>query len=378
MNNVEPLNLAITYLTLGINAFVLVQCLLAKKHHQYYLAVFFFASLINYLDDIFWLTEGWRLLPAVTNAYIPFTFLIPAALYLYIQSLIKPAKPLQLYSKHWLGFVFAFICCLPYFWLDSATKISRLTSEPGTLSHHGLITWGPTIALMLFIPFGLIYILLCLNLLHKNQRRVKAFFSNIEDKTLSWVRWAILILILAWTVATIELLLPSHITENSYWPIGFAVFELLWLWVFSHFALQQKVIPPTALDEKKNTNHFESKKYQRAPLDDNEVKHIKISLGQAIDQQLHRQAELSLQTLSEQLEISINKISQVLNVHMKTGFYDFINKSRVSDACQQLTHTGLNIIDIAYLVGFNSKSTFNSAFKKHTGITPSLYKKQNS
>ncbi len=378
MPAVESLLLPITFFTLGINAFVLLQCLVGNSPHQRFLALFFFATLVNYLDDVFWLTDGWQWLPALTNVYIPFAYLLPVALYLYIQSLIKPHVKLNILNPHWLGFVFALFCCLPYYGLDTATKLDRLTSAAGTLSHQGLVTWGPTVALMLFIPFGLFYIILSLRSLKNNHTRVKAFFSNIEDKTLSWVRWAILILMLAWLVASIELILPNHISENSYWAIGFAVFELLWMWVFAHFAWQQEALSTPLIDDLKKQPEFSAhSKYQRSPLTNHEVGQIKTALSNAMNQQLHRQTELSLQTLSEHLNIPVNKLSQVLNVHMDTGFYDYINKNRITDACKQLQKTNLNIIDVAFLVGFNSKSTFNSAFKKHIGLTPSQYKKQN-
>ncbi len=232
------------------------------------------------------------------------------------------------------------------------------------------------------IPFGLIYILFSLRLLKENQIRVKSFFSNIEDKNLSWVRWVILILMLAWLVASIELVLPNRISENSFWSIVIALFELAWLWVFAHFSMQQDALKVPLIDtvtegSQKPVTSSETKKYQRSPLTNNEVSHIKVALSNTIDQQLHRQPELSLQTLSEHLNIPILKISQVLNVHMETGFYDYINKNRINDACRQLKNSNLNIIDIAYLVGFNSKSTFNSAFKKHALMTPSQFKKAN-
>lgn len=389
MPTVESLLLAITYFTLGINAFVLVHCLVKTSLHKKYLALFFFASLVNYLDDVFWRTDGWQWFPTLTNVYIPFAFIMPIAFYLYIQALIKPEKRVKLFNTHWVGFIFALVCCSPYYLLDSVTKLARLSSAPGSLSSMGLITWGPSIALLVFIPFGLIYIFLCLRLLKDNQIRIKSFFSNIEDKSLSWVRWVILILMLAWLLASIELILPSQISENSYWSIIIAVFELSWIWVFAHFAMQQNelLIPLDELEnnhEKLNdliTNEdtekepIPQKKYQRSPLSDNEVNEIKTALSSSIDQQLHRQAELSLHNLAEHLNIPVIKISQVLNVHMKTGFYDYINKNRIVDACEQLKSSSLNIIDIAYLVGFNSKSTFNSAFKKHTQMTPSQFKK---
>ncbi len=372
MPAIELLHLALICVTLGVNVLALLLCL--NKTGNPYLAVFFIASGINYLDDVFWLLDGWLRWPVLTNLYIPFMLLMAPALYLYLKSLVTENQVFQLKSKHWGPFVLGWFLCLPYYLFDASEKLQRLQATPGTLEHHGLVTWGPTVALMLVIPVGVLYIYWSLGLLRTNLLQVKSFFSNIEDKTLSWVRWAIITLLLAWLVVTAELLLPSALTETGVWMLGFATFELLWLVVFAFFALPQKPIltPQTGTSQGQKTH-----KYQRAPLTETEVQDISQRLKQAMQQDLlHRQADLSLQSLADHLGVSVNKLSQVLNVHLHEGFYDFINNHRIQDACEQLIHSNHHIIDIAYLVGFNSKSTFNKAFKKHTAMTPSLYKKQ--
>ena len=60
------------------------------------------------------------------------------------------------------------------------------------------------------------------------------------------------------------------------------------------------------------------------------------------------------------------------------SFFDFINSYRVEEVKKQLADTAManrNILGIALDCGFNSKATFNTAFKKFTGMTPSAYQK---
>ncbi|MEW8468085.1 MAG: helix-turn-helix domain-containing protein, partial [Candidatus Thiodiazotropha sp.] len=86
---------------------------------------------------------------------------------------------------------------------------------------------------------------------------------------------------------------------------------------------------------------------------------------------------LTLPQLSRQLDIPPHYLSQVINERLKQNFFDFINRYRVDDAKQHLDNpeqAGKNILAIALDSGFNSKSAFYTAFKKHTGMTPTQFK----
>ncbi|MFV9551474.1 helix-turn-helix domain-containing protein [Algibacter sp. PT7-4] len=87
---------------------------------------------------------------------------------------------------------------------------------------------------------------------------------------------------------------------------------------------------------------------------------------------------LSLEILSEELNLSAGYLSQLINKNSNLSFNDFINSLRVNDAKAMLINTDFNnytIVAIGLEAGFNSKSSFYSAFKKFTGKTPIEYKK---
>jgi AraC-like DNA-binding protein len=91
----------------------------------------------------------------------------------------------------------------------------------------------------------------------------------------------------------------------------------------------------------------------------------------------HLQPTISLPELAQLLSISKHHLSQVINESYNLNFNDFINMYRIDEAMtllQDKTNCNKTILEIAYIVGFNSKSTFNSAFKKHTGQTPKEFK----
>lgn len=87
--------------------------------------------------------------------------------------------------------------------------------------------------------------------------------------------------------------------------------------------------------------------------------------------------DLKLQRLANDLSLSANHVSQVVNDLEGCNFTDFVNRYRVEEAKKLIQEHGSThkIIQIAYLSGFNNKATFNSAFKKFVGVQPSKFKK---
>ncbi len=84
--------------------------------------------------------------------------------------------------------------------------------------------------------------------------------------------------------------------------------------------------------------------------------------------------QLSLDLLEKELHISKYYISHTLSNKIHMGFNDYINSIRVSNACKYLVKTDKSITEISDLVGFNTMRTFNRAFKKQMGMTPSEYR----
>ncbi|AVI50712.1 hypothetical protein C5O00_05810 [Pukyongia salina] len=89
--------------------------------------------------------------------------------------------------------------------------------------------------------------------------------------------------------------------------------------------------------------------------------------------------DLDLSSLAETLEISVRSLSQSINHILGQNFSDYINSYRIKAAENLLQNNNdqdLTIKEIMYDVGFNSRSVFNTLFKKKTGLTPSQYRSQ--
>ena len=84
-------------------------------------------------------------------------------------------------------------------------------------------------------------------------------------------------------------------------------------------------------------------------------------------------AKLSLGSLAEKLDVSSHQLSKIINDDFQKNFNDFINTYRIEEFKRIIIsgeHPNLTLISYGYMVGFNSKSSFNRSFKRITGKTP--------
>jgi len=120
-------------------------------------------------------------------------------------------------------------------------------------------------------------------------------------------------------------------------------------------------------------------KYEKSGLTESLSEELKESLINLFDQErIYRENDVSLDVLSNKLNTTRHNTSQVINEHFNMSFHELINRYRIQDAKKILDNDynrNLNIIDIAYEVGYNNKVTFNKAFKKDTLLTPSEYQR---
>lgn len=87
---------------------------------------------------------------------------------------------------------------------------------------------------------------------------------------------------------------------------------------------------------------------------------------------------VTIQEISKDLQIPTRELSVLINHTLGQHFFDFVNTYRIENAKKILKDHAKSketILEILYEVGFNSKSSFNTAFKKHTGFTPTEYRK---
>jgi len=92
---------------------------------------------------------------------------------------------------------------------------------------------------------------------------------------------------------------------------------------------------------------------------------------------IYRDEELSLANLAQDLSISPHQLSEILNAQCQKNFSEYINQYRIKEIQTRLIEEpNQPILNLAFDAGYDSSSTFYSAFKKITGQTPTLYRKK--
>ncbi|WP_261510954.1 helix-turn-helix domain-containing protein [Chryseobacterium paludis] len=120
----------------------------------------------------------------------------------------------------------------------------------------------------------------------------------------------------------------------------------------------------------------ESNRYSNKKISDERADNFVSKLERLMNsEELYKNPNLKLNDLAMKMNISAHQLSQLLNDNLEKSFSTYINEYRINEACEIIENGSyLKIEEIGYEVGFNSKSTFFSTFKKIKNTTPLLYR----
>ncbi|AFU68589.1 transcriptional regulator, AraC family [Psychroflexus torquis ATCC 700755] len=198
-------------------------------------------------------------------------------------------------------------------------------------------------------------------------------YSNNDAYNLRWLyRLLIVFAILwfLWTPYTIidYVIFDFQLSISDYYPI-YVLLSMITIWISAEAFLRPEVI--LLETNKKNSIDKEN------PSEEIIKKAIWLK-GQMLTNLFYLNSELTLKSLADNLNIHPNILSKVINDGLDKNFSDFVNEYRVNAIIDRL-HSGnydhITLLGISFECGFNSKTTFNRAFKNIKGITPLNYKK---
>ncbi len=118
-------------------------------------------------------------------------------------------------------------------------------------------------------------------------------------------------------------------------------------------------------------------KYRTSPLKLSEINEIMEATSQIIrNEKLYADPEFKVDELAKRLNINKNYLSQVINTATGMSVPEYLNNLRINEFIEIMKNeTNFNFLNLAMKVGFNSKPSFNRAFKRHIGLTPSEFMK---
>jgi AraC-like DNA-binding protein len=224
----------------------------------------------------------------------------------------------------------------------------------------------------------LIYWILSWMILHNHIKNICRFSSATEKIDLYWLR-SFLLIVLFLSLAWLNLVFFNLKYLIPYTPILY----LISIFFLAYFSLQQKEIFDFAKEDLEDLSSIKEQKNESPKrVAEARLMELDTQLQFVMDaEKLYLDNELNLPKLAKKLNASCNETSFVINQLYGDNFYNFINKYRVEEAKKMLLsekYNQLNILGIAYESGFNSKTTFNTTFKKLTGLSPRDFVKSNT
>jgi AraC-like DNA-binding protein len=248
--------------------------------------------------------------------------------------------------------------------------------------HYGMLsTFDPfndSISLLQYVyssvfvaQFGhlLVYLIICLRSIRQYEKDLAGRYSSMNSREITWLK--ILDILLLVIVGLVSMFLILFFATRSYNR------DLDYLYVIPSSVLIYLVSYRLAGVQWLQVAPAPGVKYKKSSL--------KVAEGKERAQQLelylaehkpYLNNELRLEDLAEMVGIPSHHLSQVLNEHLNSTFFDFINRQRVEEAKRLIsTDSQLTLLEVAFKAGFNNKTSFTNAFKKFSGVTPLQFKK---
>ncbi len=292
-------------------------------------------------------------------------FVFGPLLYLYYRRLIFNEQ--KIYKLHFINFIPAVLMLCYHFWtyqfsLDELLQMSyqgKLTNAFLTIETVGII-------------FNFYFCFRCYQLIQIYRKEAKnnlSYSQNLVPFLVSTLITVMLFMSL-WVISYFF----AYILEKPSYYISYNVIWIavpLFVYIIGFYSFKQPAIfrvpitIKTPYKERISGEHLQKLKRDLERL--------------MVDEKIYLNHTLTLEELAGQLNTSKNNLSWLLNNVEKCNFYDYINKYRVNafiDKIRKGEHQKHTLLALSLDSGFNSKSTFNKAFKAQTNETPSNYVKK--
>lgn len=304
--------------------------------------------------------------PVFLKMVDPLVVLLPFFLYGYACAL-QGVDVLQPRWRVWLHaspMIVVALLDIPYWALPASEKIEWM--------HRGIVNEG---SWHLLTPFGngyLAIIAVCCGIYGWLQWRRPIAVGDAQTR--AWVRRALWLQWVGFSSLTLRILL-SEVT-GDYVSLIFVLAPVVFYltYVFLIDAKLPKPIPAVR-EPLASTAEPAAALVESGAVSTSTEQLLFEELKAELERGAYRDNTVSLGKLASACGMSSHMASMAINACSGGNFYDWINSYRVQEAMQRLRESEEAVTSISYAVGFNSKSTFNTAFRRIAGCTPSEYRK---
>lgn len=223
----------------------------------------------------------------------------------------------------------------------------------------------------------LYYLFITLKAFKKYQQYIQQNFSDTAPISFSWLRNCIycigvsVIIFLIFNIIAVFNNGTTYVFDwYAYLCLGIAVYYLSIGGYFTNQRQLNQLQFSAATEKQEPVAATETLQEKPAAVNDTALQNLLVYMQQ---HKPYQNEALNLQQLALQIKMPSPELSKLINNGTNQNFNDFINEYRVKEVIEKLktgAHHTQTFLGIAYDCGFNSKATFNRAFKKQTGQTP--------
>jgi len=340
---------------------------------------FFFLCICFNLLDVFFLDTGlYFIYPKLAGWGSCLPLLFGPLLYFYTKAVVDKSFRLTVNTFwHFLPFIIFFAGTEVYYLSRSRDMQEGILHN--LYNHHvpGAVSIVTTV---IFIQF-ILYAVFSLRLVSSYKRSAQQLFSNPKSTDVSWLYSTLIFFILIMVITALNGLLAQTSWAKYYLFAFNLVILAVLIFVIQVLmrALRQSYF--FFFDEQRisarriNTNKTgvsEAEKQEKEKI-------IQAVLRFMQSDKPYLEPELSLDQLAARLSLKPRVLSQAINDIRQQNFFDFINRYRVEEASRLLINPAdkkITVLEVLYQAGFNSKSSFNTLFKRYTGLTPTEFRQK--
>lgn len=317
-------------------------------------------------------------------------FLLGPIFYFYLKSLVLPkekiVKPLL-------------TSLIPYllFWLFITCPLSITLVFNTFHDFHKFYSKYKIIVYILEAIYFFCYLVFSLKFLNNLQKLYRETYSSSNTNDLIWCRnlifgfmFVIAVEIMCILYQAFFATLPWNIDRIvsftmmlMYSYLGYKViFQsqiLIPDFLIAKLGDYDSTIDPVPKDEDVNIRSLDKNNNKQLAFTTEEIEVLTDKVIKLLEEEkIHLSENLSLGEMAGQVGITDKKLSELLNKHLNTNFYNLVNEYRVREVKEKLcdkNSSKYTLLAIAFESGFQSKASFNRIFKQKTGLSPAEYKK---
>lgn len=341
---------------------------LRSKANRYLAFAILASSVVLSLEIVYYFDIEYQLPEIIQYAPIYWRTAIPVGIFYFALFLINPDHRLSKIEK--LGFLLI--------GLEIAAEllyipVNVFAETDAQIEFREAILVGIEQFIGLFACFW--FFSLAIKKINTYQKYLFDHYSTTTGKSLAWLQsflWLNIILSVLWLISYVLGFIGFYdASEFTYFLVTMGL-ALLSFFIGYFLILQYNWFQVIRIK-------VEEEEVQKTKLSSKADGYYDSLLEMMKEEKLYTDVELTLQFLSEKLNISSSYLSRIINEKENKNFFEFVNTYRVDEVKEKLVdkeYDHYSIFGIALESGFKSKSTFNTVFKKFTGQTPSSYQRQ--